>query len=83
MASISFFSLAILTLLSLSSIAKVQSGSSSRKLLAPTFPNIGRIPGLRLPPLQPVTEWPEYRLPPPIITIPPVTAKTKTTSTKP
>ncbi|GAU30560.1 hypothetical protein TSUD_65700 [Trifolium subterraneum] len=88
MASVRLFLLAILMILSLSSIDKVQ-GVGSRKLLAPTFPNIGRIPGLKFPPFPPITEWPEYRLPPrpPGFNFPnffsPPTATTTTTTTKP
>ncbi|KAJ1387001.1 hypothetical protein SESBI_40315 [Sesbania bispinosa] len=69
MASIRLFFLAFFIALSLSSIGKVQ---ASRKLLAPTFPDVGNIPGLKFPPFPPVTEWPEYRLPPPIFKFPPI-----------
>ncbi|CAJ2678159.1 unnamed protein product [Trifolium pratense] len=87
MASLRLFLLAFLMILSLSSIDKVQC-SGSRKLLAPTFPNIGTIPGFKFPPFPPVTEWPEYRLPPPIFDFPnffspPSATTTTTTTTKP
>ncbi|CAB4289779.1 unnamed protein product [Prunus armeniaca] len=47
--------------------------AAPRKLLAPTFPRyklpkIPKIPNLKFPPLTPAPLWPEYRLPPPIIT---------------
>ncbi|KAM1317494.1 hypothetical protein ACFX2I_002824 [Malus domestica] len=57
-------------------------GAAPRKLLAPTFPynvpNIN-IPNLNFPPLPPTIDlpflpptplWPEYRLPPPITSLP-------------
>ncbi|KAL4330447.1 hypothetical protein HN51_037122 [Arachis hypogaea] len=54
----SLFLLAMLIALSLSSVGMVQ--GSSRKLLAPTFPDFG---SYDFPPFPPVTDWPEYRLP--------------------
>ncbi|RHN62674.1 hypothetical protein MtrunA17_Chr4g0049961 [Medicago truncatula] len=69
MASVRLFLLAILIIVSLSSIDNVQ-GGGTRKLLTQTFPDLGKIPGLEFPPFPPVTEWPEYRLPPPIFNIP-------------
>ncbi|ONH90668.1 hypothetical protein PRUPE_8G068100 [Prunus persica] len=51
--------------------------AAPRKLLAPTFPHykLPKIPNLKFPPrnlkfppLTPAPLWPEYRLPPPIIT---------------
>ncbi|CAB4320182.1 unnamed protein product [Prunus armeniaca] len=50
--------------------------AAPRKLLAPTFPRyklpkipkVPKIPNLKFPPLTPTPLWPEYRLPPPIIT---------------
>lgn len=63
---LSFFFIA----LSLLSISNVQ---ASRKLLAPTMPNMGNYPPRVIyPPFPPVTDWPEYRLPAPLIrTLPP------------
>lgn len=73
MASLRFFFLAFFFIvLSLSCIGEVQ---ANRKLLAPTIPNLGNvpnygnIPGLKYPPFPPVTEWPEYRLPPPLFKV--------------
>lgn len=79
MTSVRLFLLAVLIALSLSSIVdKVQCGN--RKLLAQTFPGVVEIPALQFPPFPPVTEWPEYRLPPFFFTPP---ASTTTTATKP
>ncbi|KHN33557.1 hypothetical protein glysoja_005599, partial [Glycine soja] len=51
--------------LSLFSIGNVQ---ASRKLLAPILPDLGNsLPRVIFPPFPPVTDWPEYRLPPPFI----------------
>lgn len=63
MASLRFLFLAsFFIVLSLSiNIGEVQ--GANRKLLAPTFPDIGNIPGVQYPPFPPVTDWPEYRLP--------------------
>ncbi|TKY59463.1 hypothetical protein E2542_SST16552 [Spatholobus suberectus] len=63
MASLRFLFLAFFIVLALSCIGEVQ---ASRKLLAPTFPDVGNIPGLDIPPFPPVTDWPEYRLPAPL-----------------
>jgi len=87
MASVRLFLLAILIIVSLSSIGNVQ-GGGTRKLLTPTFPDVGKIPGLDFPPFPPVTEWPEYRLPAPIFNLPdffspPSDVATATTATKP
>ncbi|OIV93124.1 hypothetical protein TanjilG_20786 [Lupinus angustifolius] len=68
MASTRLFFLAFFIALSLFNIGNVQ---ANRKLLAPTTPSgFGNIPALKFPPFPPVTEWPEYRLPPPIFNIP-------------
>ncbi|CAL5213597.1 unnamed protein product [Lathyrus oleraceus] len=77
MASMRFFFLVLLIALSLSSIDKVQCGGN-RKLLTLKFLNVGKIPGFEFPTLPPGTEWPEYRLPPPLFTFPPVTTATTT-----
>ncbi|KAL2343830.1 hypothetical protein Fmac_005115 [Flemingia macrophylla] len=61
MASLRSLFMAFFIVLSLSCIGEVQ---ASRKLLAPTFANI---PGFNLPPFPPITDWPEYRLPPELL----------------
>ncbi|RZB82888.1 hypothetical protein D0Y65_031805 [Glycine soja] len=55
---------------------------ASRKLLAPTLPDLGNsLPRLIFPPFPPVTDWPEYRLPPPLIrTLPPFSPPSATTT---
>ncbi|KAI4299140.1 hypothetical protein L6164_032628 [Bauhinia variegata] len=86
MASTRLVLLALFIAFSFSSIVKVH---ANRKLLAPSLPDLGNIPGLNFP-VPPITEWPEYRLPPPIFRVPnipsfptnpffspPVTAATK------
>ncbi|KAL9321369.1 hypothetical protein ACSQ67_013208 [Phaseolus vulgaris] len=55
--------------LSLLSIGNVQ---ASRKLVAATLPNMGNSPvPVIYPPFPPITDWPEYRLPPPFSPVPP------------
>ncbi|KAG4960635.1 hypothetical protein AAZX31_13G239700 [Glycine max] len=72
---LSFFFIA----LSLLSISNVQ---ASRKLMAPTMPNMGNSPPrVIFPPFPPVTDWPEYRLPSPFIrTLPPFSPNPTTTN---
>ncbi|KAG4960633.1 hypothetical protein AAZX31_13G240900 [Glycine max] len=72
---LSFFFIA----LSLFSFGNVE---ASRKLLAPTLPDLGNsLPRLIFPPFPPVTDWPEYRLPPPLIrTLPPFSPPSATTT---
>ncbi|KAG4945431.1 hypothetical protein AAZX31_15G055300 [Glycine max] len=72
---LSFFFIA----LSLLSIGNVQ---ASRKLLAPTLPNMNNSPPrVIFPPFPPVTDWPEYRLPSPLIrTLPPFSPPSTTTN---
>ncbi|KAE9597080.1 hypothetical protein Lalb_Chr16g0382851 [Lupinus albus] len=86
MASTRLFFLTFFIALSLFSISNVQ---ANRKLLAPTnIPSgFGNIPGLKFPPFPPVTEWPEYRLPPNIPSFSSIPSffspPAATTSTKP
>ncbi|KAK7328107.1 hypothetical protein VNO77_22203 [Canavalia gladiata] len=71
MASFRMLLLSLFIAFSLLSFGHVQ---ASRKLLAPTLPNLGNYPGLNFPPFPKVTEWPEYRMPPPLFgTVPPFT----------
>jgi len=89
MASLRFLFLAFFIVLSLHSIGEVQ---ASRKLLAPSLPDLGNLPVFEFPPGTP---WPEYRLPPflkpnyPAIPssyyfyTPPATTQTAKTSSKP
>ncbi|KAK7302566.1 hypothetical protein RJT34_13458 [Clitoria ternatea] len=79
MASFRVLLLSFFIAVSLLGIGNVQ---ASRKLLAPTLPNFGNSsPGLNFPPFPRVTEWPEYRLPPPLTSaLPPFSPPSPTTT---
>ncbi|KAK4252778.1 hypothetical protein QN277_014323 [Acacia crassicarpa] len=53
--------IALFIAVSFCSICRVEA-IGNRKLLAPSIPNF--------PPFPPITEWPEYRLPPPFFKFP-------------
>lgn len=71
MASNRMFLLAMI-FIALSLISGKVQGSRKLMTVPTTLPDVGNnnIPRVTLPPFPPVTQWPEYRLPPPIFKFP-------------